>query len=167
MGDRRGAKGVFLAGLGLFSLASLACGFAVSVPMLVIARLAQGAGAAPGMRPALGGLLVDWLGWRSVFSNLPVGSPTFAPTSAPPSPSPGSGGGPALQPTDSQGTGPGRSRPGDDDDNGVRRQGQGWVTSLIAARALRLRGYPMNGTSTVSTASSLARVLPTARFPPT
>lgn len=44
--DRRGAKEVFLSGLVLFSLASLACGLAPTITVLVIARLIQGLGAA-------------------------------------------------------------------------------------------------------------------------
>ncbi|WP_323120415.1 MFS transporter [Burkholderia alba] len=44
--DRFGAKAVYLAGLALFVAASAACGAAPTVAVLVIARLAQGAGAA-------------------------------------------------------------------------------------------------------------------------
>ena len=46
LGDRRGAKGVFLAGIGLFTLSSLACGLAQSTAMLILARCFQGLGAA-------------------------------------------------------------------------------------------------------------------------
>jgi DHA2 family methylenomycin A resistance protein-like MFS transporter len=46
LGDRRGSKGVFQAGVGLFTLASLACGLAPSTGVLVAARGAQGLGAA-------------------------------------------------------------------------------------------------------------------------
>lgn len=46
LGDRRGAKSVFRAGLGLFVLFSLVCGFASSTGVLVAARAAQGVGAA-------------------------------------------------------------------------------------------------------------------------
>jgi DHA2 family methylenomycin A resistance protein-like MFS transporter len=46
LGDRRGAKGVFQAGVGLFTCASLACGLAPSTAILVGARCAQGLGAA-------------------------------------------------------------------------------------------------------------------------
>jgi DHA2 family methylenomycin A resistance protein-like MFS transporter len=46
LGDRRGSKGVFQAGVGLFTCASLACGLAPSTGVLVAARAAQGLGAA-------------------------------------------------------------------------------------------------------------------------
>ncbi|MDF3839658.1 MFS transporter [Cupriavidus basilensis] len=46
IGDRLGARRVFLMGLALFTLTSVACGAAGSLPMLVAARLGQGIGAA-------------------------------------------------------------------------------------------------------------------------
>src|SRR6266536_3176248 len=46
LGDLRGHRNVFLAGLGTFTLASLACGLAPSTGTLVTARFVQGAGAA-------------------------------------------------------------------------------------------------------------------------
>src|ERR1700712_3420759 len=46
LGDRFGRRRVFAAGIGLFVLASAACGGAPSVGMLVAARAVQGAGAA-------------------------------------------------------------------------------------------------------------------------
>ena len=46
LGDRRGAKGVFLAGISLFTLSSLACGLAQSADLLILARCIQGFGAA-------------------------------------------------------------------------------------------------------------------------
>jgi len=108
LSDRLGAKSVFIAGFGLFVAASLACGAAVSVTMLVTARIVQGIGAAlcvpsslsllnasfpdaasraravaiwssaGGLAiaagPVVGGILVDRLGWPSIFFlNLPVG----------------------------------------------------------------------------------------------
>ena len=54
LGDLAGGKRVFLAGLLLFTLASLACGLAVSQPMLVAARFAQGAGGAAASAVSLG-----------------------------------------------------------------------------------------------------------------
>lgn len=108
LGDRRGAKQVFLCGLALFSASSLACGLAPSTLVLIVARLVQGlgaaiavpsslallqvayphqaeraravgmwgamAGVAAAAGPALGGIAVDALGWRSVFFiNVPLG----------------------------------------------------------------------------------------------
>lgn len=46
LGDRFGARRIFLLGFVVFTLASAACGMASSLPMLVMARLVQGAGAA-------------------------------------------------------------------------------------------------------------------------
>lgn len=46
LGDRRGARNIYLAGLALFTLASVACGMAPDLPTLVMARVLQGAGAA-------------------------------------------------------------------------------------------------------------------------
>src|SRR5271166_4532929 len=45
-GDILGSKSVFLAGLGVFTVASLTCGLAQSQTMLVVARFIQGIGGA-------------------------------------------------------------------------------------------------------------------------
>jgi DHA2 family methylenomycin A resistance protein-like MFS transporter len=107
LGDRIGHRRVLLTGLAVFGGASLACGAAPTIEVLVAARAVQGVGAAlllPGTLavitdlyadraararavgiwsgagalalpsgPLLGGGLVNWLGWRSVFLlNLPI-----------------------------------------------------------------------------------------------
>ena len=46
LGDRIGAKRVFMAGFVLFTLASLACALAPSLPILIAARAVQGLAAA-------------------------------------------------------------------------------------------------------------------------
>jgi MFS family permease len=46
LGDLVGRKRIFLAGLTVFTVASLLCGVSGSQEMLVIARFVQGAGAA-------------------------------------------------------------------------------------------------------------------------
>ncbi len=46
LGDRMGAKRVFVTGFGIFTMASLACGLAASLTLLVVARIVQGMGAA-------------------------------------------------------------------------------------------------------------------------
>jgi EmrB/QacA subfamily drug resistance transporter len=46
MGDQLGRKRIFLAGVVVFTIASIACGFAGSTRALIVARAAQGVGAA-------------------------------------------------------------------------------------------------------------------------
>jgi EmrB/QacA subfamily drug resistance transporter len=46
LGDLFGRRSMFLVGVGIFAAASIACGFASSIQQLVIARSAQGIGAA-------------------------------------------------------------------------------------------------------------------------
>lgn len=46
LADRVGRRQMFLAGVIIFTLASMACGIAPSVPLLVLARIAQAVGAA-------------------------------------------------------------------------------------------------------------------------
>jgi len=46
LGDRWGARNVYIAGLAVFTGASLACGLAADIPDLVWARIGQGVGAA-------------------------------------------------------------------------------------------------------------------------
>jgi EmrB/QacA subfamily drug resistance transporter len=46
LGDRLGRKKVFMIGIALFALSSLACGFATSVGSLIVARIVQGIGGA-------------------------------------------------------------------------------------------------------------------------
>ncbi|MBV8101470.1 MAG: MFS transporter [Verrucomicrobia bacterium] len=109
LGDRLGVKRIFTSGFFLFTLASAACGAAVSMPMLIASRAVQGIGAALlvpcslailnhtyrdeasrakavalwafgaslalAAGPVLGGVLVNSIGWRSIFFiNLPIGA---------------------------------------------------------------------------------------------
>lgn len=45
LGDRFGTRRIYLLGLAVFTLASLACGLSHSIEMLIVARVAQGLGA--------------------------------------------------------------------------------------------------------------------------
>ncbi|HYF11924.1 MAG TPA: MFS transporter [Actinomycetota bacterium] len=111
LGDRFGRKRLFLAGLAVFTIASVACGLSSSTTQLILARGLQGIGAAllmPGtlaiitvtfppqeraraiglwagmsalalaLGPTVGGLMVERLGWESVFFlNVPIGVVAF------------------------------------------------------------------------------------------
>jgi MFS family permease len=61
LGDRIGHRRVFLAGISLFTVASVACAVAPDVGVLVLARIAQAAGAAAQLPTSLALLLaVCW-----------------------------------------------------------------------------------------------------------
>jgi MFS transporter, DHA2 family, methylenomycin A resistance protein len=110
LGDRMGARRAYVAGLALFTAASVGCGFAPGTGLLIAARALQGIGAALvvpcslallthacagdtaarartvslwtaagsvtlAAGPLLGGVLVNALGWRSIFLvNIPIGA---------------------------------------------------------------------------------------------
>jgi MFS transporter, DHA2 family, methylenomycin A resistance protein len=101
LGDLYGRRRLFVAGVAMFAVASVACGLAPDTSALIAGRVAAGVGAAvalPGslsilrvaypeprarahavsiwaavnavaiaLGPTLGGLLVDTIGWRSIF----------------------------------------------------------------------------------------------------
>ncbi|MBK5537094.1 MFS transporter [Pseudomonas sp. TH05] len=107
LGDLMGRRRLLLAGIALFTLASLGCALAPNLGWLLGARAIQGLGAAimmalamafvgdsvpkaqtgsamgllgsmsaigTALGPALGGVLIAWLGWRAIFVlNLPLG----------------------------------------------------------------------------------------------
>ena len=107
LGDIIGRRRLLLGGIGLFTLASVLCGLAPTLGLLIGARALQGLGAAimmaltmafvgetvskaktgsamgllgtmsaigTAMGPALGGLLIDGLGWRAMFLiSVPLG----------------------------------------------------------------------------------------------
>ena len=108
LGDRIGAKRIFMAGFALFTAASVGCAMAPNATVLIIARCVQGlaaailvpnslallshayaddkargravgiwaAGASLALTagPLVGGALITWIGWRSIFLvNLPIG----------------------------------------------------------------------------------------------
>jgi EmrB/QacA subfamily drug resistance transporter len=113
LADRLGRRRFFFGGLLLFLGASVVCGAADSVQLLIGARVVQALGGAmlvpaslalvlpefplerratatalwgatgavaAAAGPSLGGLLVDWQGWRSVFFvNLVIGLPSLLP----------------------------------------------------------------------------------------
>ena len=112
LGDTLGRRPLFLAGITIFTVASLLCGVAPTLGLLLVARAVQGIGAAIMMAlavaivgdtvpkeqtgramgllgtmsaagttlgPSLGGLLITWLGWSTIFLvNVPVGMLTIA-----------------------------------------------------------------------------------------
>ena len=100
LGDHFGRRKVFIWGLWIFALASLACAIAPNVSLLIAGRVVKGIGAAllvpqslaiiaasfpkeirgkaigiwagasaitTALGPPLGGILIDWFAWRSVF----------------------------------------------------------------------------------------------------
>lgn len=107
LADRLGRRRIFVIGLALFSLSSLACGLAWDAVALDVLRGVQGIGGAMmfstglaliaaayqggdrpkalaawgattavavAIGPLIGGALVDWIGWQSVFFvNVPIG----------------------------------------------------------------------------------------------
>lgn len=107
LGDKFGAKNIYLTGLLLFAVASLLCGLSSTLNVLVFARVLQGMGAAflvpsslslinqafplshqrakaialwagagglaMAAGPMFGGIIIQLLGWRSIFLlNVPV-----------------------------------------------------------------------------------------------
>src|SRR5262245_13456417 len=113
LADRFGRRRFFFAGLLVFLAASVVCGAAGSVEVLIGARVVQAVGGAmlvpaslalvlpefplerratatalwgatgavaAAAGPSLGGVLVDWQGWRAVFYvNLLIGLPAVVP----------------------------------------------------------------------------------------
>jgi len=88
LGDIFGPRRLFIGGIALFTLASLACGLAGSKEMLVLARVVQGFGGATVSAVSLaltmalfveegelaGGILTDLLNWHWIFLvNVPIG----------------------------------------------------------------------------------------------
>ena len=83
-GDVLGRKNMFLAGLGVFTLASLLCGAAQSQEMLVAARFVQGIGGAMTSAVILGMIVTMFpepregpVGWRSVVATPAGGDVAF------------------------------------------------------------------------------------------
>jgi MFS family permease len=62
LGDLFGYRRLFLAGLAVFSVASLACGLAPDAPLLILARAVQGAGAAMLAPQVLSGIQLEFEG---------------------------------------------------------------------------------------------------------
>src|SRR5215216_2368865 len=81
LGDLISRRGMFLAGLGVFTAASLLCGVAQSQELLVVARFVQGAGGAMTSAVILGmivgGVLTQSISWHWIFFvNVPIGIAT-------------------------------------------------------------------------------------------
>src|SRR5262249_17986022 len=80
LGDQFGRKRVFLAGVGLFAIASASCGLAASTRALIVARAVQGIGAAllvPGSLAIISATFPDadrgraigsWSGFSAIMS---------------------------------------------------------------------------------------------------
>jgi EmrB/QacA subfamily drug resistance transporter len=85
LADRFGARTLFFGGVALFTISSLACGLAASVPLLIVARLVQGVGA--GLTATVGRILVlrstDKSGFVDALSYLAVPA-LIAPVIGPP-----------------------------------------------------------------------------------
>ncbi len=111
LGDIMGRRKLFLAGILLFTVASIFCAASPTLWLLIVARAAQGVGAAimmaltmafiggtvpktktgsamgllgtmsaigTALGPSLGGGLIAWLGWHSIFLvNVPLGVIVF------------------------------------------------------------------------------------------
>src|SRR5690348_6260356 len=75
LGDRLGAKRLFIAGFAIVTAASLACALATTAAILIAARCwAAGASLALTAGPFVGGALITLVGWRAIFLvNLPIG----------------------------------------------------------------------------------------------
>ena len=103
--DRFGRRPVLIAGLAIFLVGTLICGFAWSLSALVMGRVLEGCGAcagivlgraiirdvyereaaarglaivmmamtlAPGISPAIGAYLAEWVDWRAIFAVLGI-----------------------------------------------------------------------------------------------
>ncbi|MGF6485620.1 DHA2 family efflux MFS transporter permease subunit [Paraburkholderia sp. JPY419] len=81
MGDKLGRRTVFIAGVGLFTLASAACGFAPNASALVAARAVQGIGASllvPSSLAIIGAVFDDAARGRAIGTWAGVGAITSA-----------------------------------------------------------------------------------------